>query len=202
MANDPIENVLLRPIPNDVTPTPETTTSNTSRKVDPSPRVYRQIEEAADYYDPFKYADLLSYYTDLSLQPDPAISYIGLTSASKNPKMFVVGVLPPVSNVTGAILDRSASAAALEDVLPVRMKDQGGPKLELIHGKLVPVRDYPEDEDQGSVKGESVNGWGYGAKDLPDSFWIDWVTMAERLKVDPVELAAVLARALALPARS
>jgi len=82
-------------------------------------RIYEDIEATADYYDPQTYAGgmsraLLSFYSDLEMAPDNlGGQFIPLTSArTRNPgasKLFAVGVLPPVANVTGRILDRSAT---------------------------------------------------------------------------------------------
>jgi len=155
-------------------------------------RIFREIEASADYYDPQTYEELLTYYNDLDLRQDAGLSlqFVGISAASANSKMFVVGILPPVSNVTGALLDRSGTAAALEETLPVRAYDQGGPKLVLIDGKLVPDPSDDESADAEPRK-KDVERWGDHAKTLPDYFWIEWVTMCERLGADPVELAAV-----------
>lgn len=85
------------------------------------PKIYADIEATADYYSPRTYAGgeggvgaLLSFYHDLEMHPDNlGDSFIPLTTArTRNPqasKVFAIGVLPPAANVTGRILDRSAT---------------------------------------------------------------------------------------------
>lgn len=75
--------------------------------------IFEQIEDAADYYPPEFYANLLQFYSNLSLSRDPlGDQYIPLSAVAqkgRNPKKFVVGIIPPAIKVTGRILDRSAS---------------------------------------------------------------------------------------------
>jgi hypothetical protein len=85
------------------------------------PKIYEDIEATADYYSPRTYAggeggvgSLLSFYQDLEMHPDSlGDTFIPLTTArTRNPqasKVFAIGVLPPAANVTGKILDRSAT---------------------------------------------------------------------------------------------
>lgn len=79
-----------------------------------SKRVFEQIEEKADYYSPVTYAELLGFYNGFNLQPDAASGqFIPLTQVKPGPPtdriLFAVGILPPAANVTGRILDRTAS---------------------------------------------------------------------------------------------
>jgi hypothetical protein len=154
-------------------------------------RLLRQIEVSADFYDPRKYESLLTYYNDLDLQPEGGLSldYIGLTAVKTNPKMFVVGILPPTMNITGRLLDRSASAAVITDPLPVRAYDEGNPRLVLQDGQL--VEDASGNATENGENTQNTHSWGGAAKDLPHYFWVEWVTMCGRLGIDPVELAAV-----------
>ena len=73
-----------------------------------------QIETQADYYAPNVYAGLLTFFSNLSLERDSLDSeFIPLSAVDKrarNPKLFVVGVLPPSVGVTGILLDRSATS--------------------------------------------------------------------------------------------
>lgn len=102
----------------------------TARKTDP--RIPADIEASADYYTPGTYAALLSYYNDVSLEPDElADQFIPLTTASKNPMLFAVGILPPPVKVTGRLLDRSGSIAQLAD------------------GAEIPLAGPPEEPDDG-----------------------------------------------------
>ena len=82
-------------------------------------RVYQQIEQSADYYEPSIYASL--QFTNLfQALPDPASEqFIPITSPAANKfgepgnngKIFAVGLLPPTCNVSGRFLDRSATVA-------------------------------------------------------------------------------------------
>lgn len=71
-----------------------------------------EIIETADYYPPEIYT-LLGGYSSLDLSFDTiSQDFIPVTSAKGNPKLFVIGLIPPSANVTGKLLDRSASVAA------------------------------------------------------------------------------------------
>lgn len=85
-----------------------------------STNVYQQIEGAASYYEPAIY-ELLTYYSALVPQPDELDGqFYPLTDVQpSNPTqtlIFAVGILPPSSNVTGRLLDRSATIA---ETMPV-----------------------------------------------------------------------------------
>lgn len=182
------------PVQGDVDPQASNNGATESRSpVSSNERLLRQIEASADFYDPRKYESLLTYYNDLDLQPEGGLSmdYIGLTASKPNPKMFVVGILPPTMNITGRLLDRSSSAAAITDPLPVRAYDQGNPRLVLQDGQL--VEDTSGDATAGGGSDtEGSQKWGANARNLPRYFWVEWVTMCrDRLGIDPVELAAV-----------
>jgi hypothetical protein len=82
-----------------------------------------QIEQSADYYPPSTYmgtggysvvAASLTHYNEFTFNSDSlADQYIALsavTQRGRNPKVFAIGVIPPSANVTGNLLDRSASA--------------------------------------------------------------------------------------------
>lgn len=83
-------------------------------------KIAQQIEQSADYYTPNTYtgmggtaASYLTFYNEISLNYDSlGDQFIPLSTVAqngRNPKMFVIGVIPPTANVTGRILDRSAS---------------------------------------------------------------------------------------------
>ena len=82
-------------------------------------RVYQQIEDAADFYEPAVY-ELLSFYHALENHEDPMHGqFVPLTSVAyrrpQDTKIFAIGLIPPSSNVTGRLLDRSASVRALQE---------------------------------------------------------------------------------------
>jgi peptidoglycan L-alanyl-D-glutamate endopeptidase CwlK len=83
----------------------------------PSEKIYRQIEQSADFYQPAVY-ELLKFYHALELQDEPLDGqFIPLTTVQpweqEKVLMFAVGLIPPSTNVTGRLLDRSASIGGL-----------------------------------------------------------------------------------------
>lgn len=86
----------------------------------PAPmRVNQSIEKTADQYPPDVY-DLLTFQrSNWQSTSDPfSNDFIPLTdvalSSTRDVKIFVIGVLPPSANVTGRLLDRSATVAAVQ----------------------------------------------------------------------------------------
>jgi hypothetical protein len=80
-----------------------------------SSSVYQQIEGTANYYQPNVY-ELLTFYSALSTQSDELDGqFIPLTdvqpTTAQQTLIFAVGILPPSSQVTGKLLDRSATIA-------------------------------------------------------------------------------------------
>lgn len=69
----------------------------------------------------------MGFYSNLSLEQDTLGSqYIALSSVAqrgRNPKKFVIGVLPPVGVITGRILDRSASIP-LDAIIPSKQASE------------------------------------------------------------------------------
>lgn len=85
-------------------------------------RVYKQIEEDADYYEPSIYS-ALGFTSLFQALDDPAKGdFIPVSSplaykfgeSGATGRMFVVGLLPPTCNVSGRFLDRSASVAHIQ----------------------------------------------------------------------------------------
>ena len=104
--------------PNYTSPGPFVTQGGPPQGPVPSPtstNVYQQIEATADYYEPAIY-ELLSFYSSMVPQPDELDGqFVPLTDVQPayagNTLIFAVGILPPSSNVTGRLLDRSATIA-------------------------------------------------------------------------------------------
>lgn len=142
----------------------------------PDQKIYQQIEKTADTYEPAVY-ELLTFYSALENQADELDGQFIPTSTVKpqnaqQVKIFAVGVLPPSSNVTGRLLDRSASVNAIEP------------------GQA------PQDlnADTGGAGGV---GTSYtppiGATSSKDpGFWSQYVAMCNRLGVTPEALTMVL----------
>ncbi len=95
-----------------------------------SSAVYQQIEGSANYYPPSIYA-LLSFYGALSNLPDELdgnfipISDVQPTTAQQT-LIFAVGILPPSSQVTGNLLDRSATIAQTAPLNTSNLNPQTG----------------------------------------------------------------------------
>lgn len=80
-------------------------------------KVFEQIELAADFYQPAVY-ELLSFYQSLEFGNDPSDGqFVPMTTVQpyeqERTLMFAVGLIPPSSNVTRRILDRSATLQSL-----------------------------------------------------------------------------------------
>jgi len=99
-------------------------------------RIINQIEQAADYYGPMFY-QLLGYHSSLELDNDLNEDFIPISQTKANPKLFVVGLIPPSANITGRVLDRSASVGATEGY-PNQTLDFTGPVSEAAGGSLSP----------------------------------------------------------------
>lgn len=139
-------------------------------------RVIDQIEFAADYYGPDTYAGLLEFYSNFTRSPDLLSNdFIPVSGVKPNPKLFVVGLIPPTANVSGKLLDRSASVASVlgapED-LDIEVASKGGAP--------------------GAGAGDAPKGDGAKGAGLPDSFWDEYVRMCNRIGADPYALAAVI----------
>lgn len=97
----------------------------------PPQRIYRQIEEAADFYGPAVYNRLTQDNAHFLVEPDPAAGeFIPISQAAisgQNAKMFVVGILPPTANVTGNLLDRSATTGGIHSPPPIPAASAGLP---------------------------------------------------------------------------
>lgn len=90
-------------------------------------RVFRDIETKAAYYPPGTYqtaGTLLTFYNDLEIVADKlADEFIPLSAAAssgRNPKLFVIGILPPAVNVTGQLLDRTGTIHEVPQPDPIR----------------------------------------------------------------------------------
>jgi len=133
-----------------------------------------EIEADSDFYVPSVY-EQLGFYSNFRTETDANSSFIPVTQTKANPKLFVVGILPPSINITGRLLDRSATVANIAGgPASTEVPDGRGTVDHIENGVAVPVAD--------GAKGAA----------LPDSFWQSYVLMCQRLKTDPNDLAAVL----------
>jgi len=134
-------------------------------------RIYQQIDATADYYEPSVYS-ILGGSDAFLLEDDPiGEDFVPVSPAvlrgGQEVKKFVVGILPPSSNVTGRLLDRSNSVAAIV----------GANFTDITTGN----RSHEKQLDKENFK------W----TDLSDDFWLRWVEMCERLGVEPDAMAAI-----------
>ena len=172
------------------------------------------IESKADYYSPMTYRNLLTFFTSSEFLDDSNRDFIPISQTKANPKMFVVGIIPPADTVTGKLLDRSATIAGVTGY-PVQQLDIGGaspPTNSGFGGGR--ITNLPSDPSAGAnAKATDVVGVNTASStgnvsangvlitdpkaipsgaNLPDSFWVSYVQMCQRLRVDPAELAAVI----------
>lgn len=135
-------------------------------------RIYQQIEATADFYEPSVYS-ILGGSDAFILEDDPlGEDFVPVSPAAfrggQEVKKFVVGILPPTSEVTGRLLDRTNSVAAIA----------GAGYQEVIEGS---------ERNQG----KQVDPENFKWTDLSDDFWLRWVEMCDRLGVDPEAMAAI-----------
>lgn len=91
----------------------DTTKASTPQKT------YQQIESVAGYIPPAVYSYLSYQIASWQTSADHLSSqFVPLTSVPRktasDAKLFIVGLLPPSANVTGRLLDRSATVAAVQ----------------------------------------------------------------------------------------
>lgn len=103
-------------------------------------RVQGEIESAADYYGPEIYKRL-TFYSNFQGNDDALSNdFVPITQVKANPKMFVVGLIPPASNITGRLLDRSGSVGnvvgAPEDVSIGGSGARGGTLDPVVNGTV------------------------------------------------------------------
>lgn len=138
-------------------------------------RVIQQIEEAADYYGPELYSKLSFYSSFTPSQDNLSLDFIPVTGVKPNSKMFIVGLIPPAANISGRLLDRSASVASV----------LGAPE------ELGVASPPPQGE---SISPEGGAGLPAGYIRQPPEFFDAFVQMCKRLGGDPYAIAAVLQR--------
>jgi len=148
-------------------------------------RVIDEIENTADYYGPDLYRNLLTFFSSSEFQFDSNQDFIPVSQTKANPKLFVVGIIPPAAKITGRMLDRSASIASVTG-WPEQQLDYGDQSGNYVGGEGAKSTGV---SDNGVTLVDS-NAYPRGAA-LEPSFWVSYVQMCQRLKVDPYEMAAV-----------
>jgi len=155
-------------------------------RVDSTNQISRQIEKSADLYQPAVY-QLLSFYHALDTQSEPLDgNFIPMTSVQarneQRSQLFAIGLIPPSSSVSARLLDRSASVRALEggnDTLIEEKPDVGSSSTGDLPGET------------GGIATSTTPPIGPTQSDNPD-FWVQYVTMCNRLGCQPEELARVI----------
>jgi len=158
-----------------------TTTENSELKT------YQQIEQEADFYQPAVY-ELLSFYHALALHEDPLDGqFIPLTTVQpweqERTLMFAVGLIPPSSNVTGRLLDRTATIRTLEEQNLEELQQENPDVSSSSTG------DLPGETGGISTRTTEPNG---PTSTSNKDFWVRYVVMCNRLGCQPEELARVI----------
>jgi hypothetical protein len=134
-------------------------------------RISQQILTTADTYDPGVYHERLrtadSFERTIELS-DQFVPYTTAGGPDAKLKLFVVGLIPPSAQVTGRVLDRSASIAS-------QLSNQG-------------IADAQQEAVSNATIGAPV-----GPKSTNDAdFWKQYVCMCNRMGVQADQLARVL----------
>lgn len=138
-------------------------------------RIAQEIEATAGFYGPSMYAGLeqglgtlqglLSHFHDLSLAPDAdGWLYFPMTAVkfnSRDTKLFAVGVLPPSAQVTGKILDRSASVVKVTGISGAET-DVAGEST----GNITPAVEDVNAKDAPDPEKATSKGWHQSARKI------------------------------------
>ena len=135
------------------------------------------IASTSDEYEPDTYLKQLNFFDQLQLVPEQNVSYIPLSAVKVNdPKYFVFGIIPPATNITDNLLDRSGTERSPQsrgvEATPETSSTSGSSGPRSVNGVVL------------TKKSESTNP--------SDRFWDRYVEMAARLKLDPTELGAAI----------
>ena len=127
-----------------------------------SDSIQNQILQAADYYGPMIYQKL-GFFSSLELSGDQNLDFIPISQTKANTKLFVVGIIPPSTTITGRLLDRSASVGSITGY-PTQNLDFTGSASQAAGGVLstsgssggpyVTAAGYSIDPGSGSLNGK------------------------------------------------
>lgn len=139
-------------------------------------RIYQQIEQSADYYDPGLYYSRLTQNSSIEFSPDQLTQdFIPLSTApataDSSLKLFAIGLIPPSAEVTGRRLDRSASIRGLSNEAVADSLNLSVNQANAGAAGTVP---------QGPTTANSSD------------FWNQYVAMCNRLGCDALEMGRVL----------
>lgn len=155
-------------------------------------KVRDQIQTNSGYYSPSTYATGLSFFHTFTPYGDPAgLSFIPLSTVpyrfselQGTGKIFVVGIIAPTSNVTGRLLDRSASVA--------NKLGTSGETATIEGGGAGTVATYGSTPSAVSATAASATTSPGQKGPLGDGFWERYVEMCNRLGVDPKALSPIM----------
>lgn len=125
--------------------------------------VLEGIESKADYYTPETYRNLLSFFSTSEFLDDVNREFIPISQTKANPKLFVIGLIPPSGPVTGNLLDRSASVGAIAgypnqdlDFTGAKSGTNGGANASITVGEspIVTAPGYTLDQGSGTLNQE------------------------------------------------
>jgi len=147
--------------------------------------VSTQIEAESDTHDPSVY-ELLSFHQALQTSYDEAsLNFIPLSTAfrgnTRDHRLFSVGIIPPSAAITGVLLDRTASVNALTPDLTLELQkrpDAGSSSTGDLPGQTSGLPTSVA-APAGPTEGEG-------------DFWVQYVTMCNRLGCNPEDLANVI----------
>jgi hypothetical protein len=153
----------------------------------PAQKIYKEIEQTANFYQPSVY-QLLNFYHSLQTQQEPLDGqFVPITTVQswdeKRTLLFAVGLIPPSSNVTGRLLDRTASVRALEEQSLAEL-EQKNPDV-----GSSSTGDLPGETGGIATSTTQPNG---PTQSSDDDFWVQFVVMCNRLGCQPEELARVV----------
>jgi hypothetical protein len=114
--------------------------------------IQNQILQAADYYGPMIYQKL-GFFSSLELSDDQNLDFIPISQTKANTKLFVVGIIPPSTTITGRLLDRSASISSVLGS-PTQILDGNGAGSQAANaglGGIVTASGYQISQGSGSL---------------------------------------------------
>lgn len=76
---------------------------------DQSRKFSDSVETGADFFPPLVYSALTHYSSFVDMTDPTSLDFIPIRQTKENPKLFVVGLVPPATDITARLLDRSAN---------------------------------------------------------------------------------------------
>ena len=154
--------------------------------------IQQQIQAEARLAEPATY-EVLTFFSALELHADELSGqFIPVTSITPvrpdETQIFAIGVMPPSTNATGRLLDRSATvrtdpesfAETNEELNPDEVQHTtGDPETGLGSSGKIPINDGRTIDNYPGLQGD-------------DKFWVAYILMCNRLGVDAENLAKVI----------